>query len=108
MFDDFTESIDPYWSQTCIGTGTLHSAASALRMSIPNAKIGEYSDAQIDDYAGRSRANFPGNLPCTWKCGLAHLIQQRQHRVPLKAAISYAEQQVSASGTTRSLYAAIF
>jgi hypothetical protein len=63
MFDDFTESIDPYWSQTCIGTGTLHSAASTLRMSLPSAKLGEYSDAQIDDYAGRSRANFPWQPP---------------------------------------------
>ena len=63
MFDDFNESIDPHWSQTCIGTGTLRSTASALRMSIPAARIGEYSDAQIDDYAGRSRANFPWKSP---------------------------------------------
>lgn len=63
MFDDFTGPMDLYWSQTCIGTGTLDSAASALHMSIPNAKIGEYSDAQIDDYAGRSRTNFPWQPP---------------------------------------------
>ncbi|MEO8972930.1 MAG: hypothetical protein ABI406_15190 [Ktedonobacteraceae bacterium] len=63
MFDDFTGNIDPRWSQTCIGTGTLHNAASTLRMSLPSARMGEYSDAQIDDYAGRSRANFPWKPP---------------------------------------------
>src|SRR5579863_4761335 len=63
MFDDFTDTIDPYWSQTSLGTGTLQCAASALRMSFPITKIGEYSDAQIDDYAGRSRANFPWQPP---------------------------------------------
>lgn len=63
MFDDFTGPIDPYWTQTCIGTGTLNSAASALHMSVPHAKIGEYSDAQIDDYGRRSRANFPWKPP---------------------------------------------
>lgn len=63
MIDDFTESLNPYWSQTCIGTGTLDCAASALRMSIPHAKIGESSDAQIDDYAGRTGTNFPWQPP---------------------------------------------
>ncbi|HVB21429.1 MAG TPA: family 16 glycosylhydrolase [Ktedonobacteraceae bacterium] len=63
MFDDFTDSINPYWSQTCLGTGTLQSATSALRMSIPSAKMGAYSDAQIDDYAGHTRRNFPWQPP---------------------------------------------
>ena len=64
MFDDFTDNINPYWIQTCIGTGTLaHTTGSTVRMSLPSATIGEYSNAQIDDYSGRSRANFPWKPP---------------------------------------------
>jgi len=63
MFDDFTDTIDPYWSQTCMGEGTLNITASALRMSMPVAKVGQYTNAQIDDYAGRVRADFPWKPP---------------------------------------------
>ncbi len=63
MFDDFTDTIDPYWSQTCLGEGKLNIAASALRMSMPAAKMGQYTNAQIDDYAGRVRADFPWKPP---------------------------------------------
>lgn len=63
MFDDFTQPLDPYWSPTCIGAGKLDITTSALRMSMPSASIGQYTDAQIDDYAGRTRANFPWRPP---------------------------------------------
>ncbi len=63
MFDDFTQSIDQHWTQTCIGSGTVSIANSALRMGFQSAQQGQYTDAQIDDYAGRVRSAFPWRPP---------------------------------------------
>ena len=75
MFDDFTDGIAHNWTQTCIGTGLLSTTDSALRMSIPSAQQGQYSDAQIDDYGGRVRSAFP------WKPPLRMTVRSRSsHR----------------------------
>jgi hypothetical protein len=63
MFDDFTQSIDQRWTQTCIGGGTLRIVDSALRMEFSSAEIGKYTDAQIDDYDGLARPAFPWRPP---------------------------------------------
>ncbi len=63
MFDDFTDGITPYWTQTCIGAGKLFTSDSALRMSFPVAEQGQYHDAQVDDYGGRVRSAFPWKPP---------------------------------------------
>jgi hypothetical protein len=63
MFDDFLHSIDQYWTQTCIGPGSLSAQDSLLRMAIPTIQQGEYADAQIDDYAGLVRSAFPWTPP---------------------------------------------
>lgn len=63
MFDDFTDGIAQQWTQTCIGTGTLSIVDSTLRMGFPSAQQGQYTDAQIDDYAGRVRSVFPWQPP---------------------------------------------
>ena len=64
MLDDFLEpTLQSYWTPTCLGSGLLTCADSALRMSIPAAQQGQYADAQIDDYASRARANFPWRPP---------------------------------------------
>ncbi len=63
LFDDFTQSIDKRWSQTCIGSGSLSTADSVLRMSISSTRQGEYADAQIDDYGQRARSDFPWRPP---------------------------------------------
>jgi len=63
MFDDFTQSLDQRWTPTCIGGGSLEVADSALRMAFPSAEPGQYTDAQIDDYAGRARSAFPWRPP---------------------------------------------
>ncbi len=63
MFDDFIQTIDHYWTQTCIGSGSLSIADLALRMTLSSAQQGQYSDAQIDDYAGRTRSDFPWRPP---------------------------------------------
>jgi hypothetical protein len=63
MFDDFIQPLDQYWTQTCIGGGSLFLANSVLRMEFESARRGIYSDAQIDDYGNLSRANFPWRPP---------------------------------------------
>lgn len=63
MFDDFIQTIDQRWAQTCIGSGSLSITDSALHMTLSPTQQGEYSDAQIDDYAGLSRSAFPWRPP---------------------------------------------
>ena len=63
MFDDFAHAIDSYWTQTTIGGGSLHIVDSALRMELPSARIGTYTDAQVDDYGRRARSAFPWRPP---------------------------------------------
>lgn len=59
MFDDFTSTLDPRWTQTCIGGGALRLVDSRLRMSFDSAQQGQYTDAQIDDYGRLPRSKFP-------------------------------------------------
>ncbi len=66
MFNDFSSSagsLSEYWTQACIGTGTLSLTDVALRMGFVSAQQGHYANAQIDDYAGRVRAAFPWRPP---------------------------------------------
>src|SRR3954468_20756308 len=63
MFDDFTQSIDQRWTQTCIGGASLSIVDSALRMELASAQAGKYTDAQVDDYDGRARSAFPWKPP---------------------------------------------
>src|SRR5260370_9604877 len=62
MFDDFTQ-LNPRWTQTCIGRGSLQITNSTLRMAFASASQGQYTDAQIDDYSGRARSAFPWRPP---------------------------------------------
>jgi len=62
MFDDFIQ-LDPRWTQTCIGRGSLQITNSTLRMAFASASQGQYTDAQIDDYSGRARSAFPWRPP---------------------------------------------
>ncbi|GAC1466556.1 MAG: hypothetical protein PVSMB2_33930 [Ktedonobacteraceae bacterium] len=78
MFDDFTDGIGKYWTQTCIGTGMLSTTNSALRMSFPAVQQGQYTDAQIDDYGGRVRAAFP------WKPPLRMVVRSRSSHIAAK------------------------
>jgi hypothetical protein len=63
MFDDFIDLITPYWTQTCLGPGSLSVAQSALRMTLPPVARGDYADAQIDDYGTLPRSAFPWRPP---------------------------------------------
>ncbi len=63
MFDDFTQGINQYWVQTCIGLGSLSVKDSVMHMALPTVLQGEYADAQIDDYTGYARSAFPWSPP---------------------------------------------
>src|SRR5690242_8311504 len=63
MFEDFTAPLHRRWTQTMIGGGTLEMSDSALRMMMPGARQGAYTDAQIDDYGQLPRAQFPWRPP---------------------------------------------
>lgn len=63
IFDDFDQALDQRWIQTCLGTGSLSIADSALRMTLQPMHQGTYADAQIDDYSTLARAAFPWRPP---------------------------------------------
>jgi hypothetical protein len=58
--DDFNgRNLDPRWTRTCPGGGTLALADSTLRLALPaGAEAGRYGDAQIDDYTGLRPRDF--------------------------------------------------
>ena len=88
MFDEFTDGIAQYWTQTCFGTGVLSTTDSALRMSIPSAQQGHYSDAQIDDYGTLSRSAFP------WKPPLRMIVRARSSRDAATPASTIESQDI--------------
>ncbi len=61
--DDFDDKLDARWTLTRLGGGEVASASSILRLSFENATAGQYTDAQIDDYAGLRRARYPWRPP---------------------------------------------
>ncbi len=63
MFDDFSGPLDPHWTATCLGGGQLSFEPSRLRLELLAARQGTYADAQIDDYHGRARRDFPWRPP---------------------------------------------
>jgi len=92
MFDDFVQTIDPYWVQTCIGPGTLSAHDSLLRMSIPAVPQHQYADAQIDDYAGRARSTFPWQPPL-------HMEIRARSSLPAATATDTSESTAILRGT---------
>ena len=92
MFDDFTQSIDQRWTQTCIGGGSLNIVDSALRMEFASAQVGKYTDAQVDDYDGLTRSAFP------WKPPLRMEVRARSSH-PAAGATSTAESTNILRGT---------
>lgn len=63
MFDDFTQGIGKYWTQTLLGPATLGIVNEKLRMNLPAVQQGTYADAQIDDYDHLPRTAFPWRPP---------------------------------------------
>jgi len=92
MFDDFTQSLDLRWTQTCIGGASLNIVDSALRMEFASAQVGKYTDAQVDDYDGLTRSAFP------WKPPLRMEVRARSSQ-PAASAISTVESTNILRGT---------
>jgi hypothetical protein len=61
--DDFEGALDPHWTATLFGGGTLDIANSALRLALPGATRSRYADAQIDDCSGRPISRYPWRPP---------------------------------------------
>ena len=61
--EDFTHGVGERWTETMYGNGTLQVVDGTLRMGFDMAQEGQYTDAQIDDYAGLARASFPWQPP---------------------------------------------
>ena len=101
MFDDFTQSINQYWTQTSTGGGKLRIVDSALRMEFPSAQSEQYVDAQIDDYSRLARSAFP----CAWRFVRALRYRLQSRTAQLRSRAYCAAQPVLGSGTTRFHYA---
>jgi len=78
--DDFSAGLDSYWSVTRPGGGVVEVVDSNLRLELPNAAAGAYSDAQVDDYSGHTRLNLSWRPPLRMaiRARLSHLV----HRIP--------------------------
>lgn len=65
MLDEhFTsEQLASRWTRTTPNSGLLTCANSVLRLALPRASAGRYSDAQIDDYGNLPRRRFPWRPP---------------------------------------------
>ena len=62
--DDFdAPALDPRWIALTPGGGQIAVADSILRLRLPGARAGRYSDAQLDDYTGLPRRRYPWRPP---------------------------------------------
>lgn len=61
--DDFRARLDRRWQLARIGGGQALIAEDGLRLLTPAARRDRYADAQIMDYAGRPRRDFPWTPP---------------------------------------------
>ncbi|MBN2304540.1 MAG: hypothetical protein JXQ72_08695 [Anaerolineae bacterium] len=58
-----TGALNPYWRPWTIGSGTLHQTGDTLRCELASTSARQYSDAQITDYQGLARRDFPWRPP---------------------------------------------
>src|SRR5436190_2148611 len=61
--DNFRPRLGPRWHVTQTGGGSLVLADAGLRLVLAGARADRYADAQIDDYAGLARRQFPWRPP---------------------------------------------
>lgn len=63
LSEEFGATLDPRWKRLTAGGGAIEIADSRLRLALPGARHGVYSDAQIDDYTGLRAARYPWRPP---------------------------------------------
>ena len=61
--DYFRPRLHPRWRSTQVGGGWLVIGEAGLRLLLAGAHHSRYADAQIDDYAGVARRDFPWQPP---------------------------------------------
>ena len=61
--DQFRPRLNPRWRVTQTGGGQLIVGEGGLRLVLAGARQTRYADAQIDDYAGLPRREFPWRPP---------------------------------------------
>src|SRR6266508_3760480 len=72
--DTFHPRIALRWRTTQVGGGRLVLGEAGLRLLLAGARRRRYADAQIDDYTGLARRDFPWRPPrrrrtCRWRWG---------------------------------------
>lgn len=60
---DFANELDAYWRRYVTGAGRLQPTGTSLRFATHGATAQRYSNAQIDDYQGLARRDFPWHPP---------------------------------------------
>jgi hypothetical protein len=63
LSEDFTRGLSPRWLRHLKGQGSLERGDAVLRFVNADTSSGEYTNAQIDDYQGLSRGQFPWRPP---------------------------------------------
>lgn len=58
-----THALTPYWKPMAVGAGALEPTDGVLRCVLNPASDRQYSDAQITDYQGLARRDFPWRPP---------------------------------------------
>jgi hypothetical protein len=62
--DDFSSStLQSYWKPWAVGGGSVECMPDSLCLKLLNATADKYADAQITDYAGAPRRDFPWRPP---------------------------------------------
>ncbi|MFN8503797.1 hypothetical protein [Kouleothrix sp.] len=61
--ESFRPRLGARWRATQVGGGRLALVEEGLRLALVGASAARYADAQIDDYAGMARRDFPWRPP---------------------------------------------
>lgn len=63
VYARFAGGLRSHWRQSTSGAGTVQIVGSGLRLENSGPSAREYTNAQIDDYQGLARAEFPWRPP---------------------------------------------
>lgn len=85
--DEFDSSLSREWHPVCQGSGVVRVADSRLRLELPSAERGRYSNAQIDDYGNPLAPHFLWRPPLRMEVrARASLPADPTHPTPSPAA----------------------
>jgi len=63
VFESFSEELSTYWKRHLKGAGSLERSETTLRFVNADTPSDQYTNAQIDDYQGLRRSQFPWHPP---------------------------------------------